>query len=359
MHGLVDGLDLRGQRLHRPRPRQRRVGDDLLARGAVIPGVVEDAVVARVGPGEDRRVVGEGDRRQRRQRAVGQPGAHGQQPGHVRRLAGGHHVVEDVGVGAVPQDADHVVGPVAGVEELGEGAAVLAGQQRVRARGPGRPEPAARAGVGAQQGQDRGRNVDEAARAGHHPVLADAGAGQHERRPHLHRAQRTVLAALTAVVLPVVGRRVQAHEVGGGGVVEELGDVLVGVRIGLPGAVGPAVRQLVGERREPVGGRVAQRVAASDLDVDETPPLAVAVGRRDLTAEPDPAVDRASLVGVAVGGHDHVDDGLECGVEQRVGHPPDPVGIGRHVGGGTRVRAVRERHGRTVTDPGDAGMAPA
>ena len=108
---------------------------------------------------------------------------------------------------------------------------------------------------------------------GHEAVLAHAGPRQDERRPHLHGAERPVLAPLAALVLPVVGRAVQAHEIGGGGVVEQLGDLLVRVRVGLLRAVGPAVGQLVVERREPVGGGVAQRVAALDLDVDEAPHL--------------------------------------------------------------------------------------
>ena len=125
-------------------------------------------------------------------------------------------------------------------------------------------------------------------------------------------------------------------------------------RAGRPAGCGRATGSPARRRaREPVGGGVAQGVAAGDLDVDEAPPLAVAVavsvgarvGRRDLAPEPDPTVDGPGLVGVAVGGHHHVDDGLECGVEQGVGHPPDAVGIGRHVRGGARGRAVRERHG--------------
>jgi hypothetical protein len=56
-----------------------------------------------------------------------------------------------------------------------------------------------------------------------------------------------VLAALAAVVFPVVRRGVQAHDVGRRGVVEDLGDVLVGMGVRLLGAGGPPVVELVGQ----------------------------------------------------------------------------------------------------------------
>jgi hypothetical protein len=64
---------------------------------------------------------------------------------------------------------------------------------------------------------------------------------------HLHDAERPVLAALAAVVFPVVRRGVQTHDVGRRGVVEDLGDVLVGMGVRLLGAGGPPVVELVGQ----------------------------------------------------------------------------------------------------------------
>ena len=77
--------------------------------------------------------------------------------------------------------------------------------------------------------------------------------GDHERRPGLHHAQRAVLAPVPAGVLPVVGGGVHHAQVGRRRVVEELGDLLVGERVGVgrPGGVG--VGQLGGEPGEPVG----------------------------------------------------------------------------------------------------------
>ena len=91
VHRVVHRLDAVEAVLHRPRPGGLRVGDDLLAGGAVEPGVVQDPVVAGVAPGEDRRVVGE---RHRRQPAIA-PHSYAvpivDQPGDVGCLAGGGH----------------------------------------------------------------------------------------------------------------------------------------------------------------------------------------------------------------------------------------------------------------------------
>jgi hypothetical protein len=303
-----------------------------------------------------------------RDRPVPQAGSHGQQPGQVGCLARRHHVVEHVGVGAVPQEADHVLGRFAVVEQLGQHLAVLAGQHGVVARGTGRAHTVG-GGLGAQQGEHRGRHVDEAARAGDEPLRLHAGARQHERGPHLHDAERAVLAPLAALVLPVVRGRVQAQDVRCGRVVEQLGDVLVGVGVRLLGAAGPAVVELVDQRREPVGRRVAQGVAALDQGLDEAPrrpAVPVGIGRRArLTTEAHPPVDRPHVVPLVVGGDDEVDDGLEGGVEQRVGGSPHPAGIGYLVPGRTRRAAWRRGvvapshgHGRTLTDAHYPGFRP-
>jgi len=76
VHRVVDRLDPRSEMLHAPRPRRLRVCDDLLAGRAVEPRVVEDAVMAGMRAGDDRRVVREGDRRERRHRAVTERDAH-------------------------------------------------------------------------------------------------------------------------------------------------------------------------------------------------------------------------------------------------------------------------------------------
>ena len=134
--------------------------------------------------------------------------AHLDEPGHVRRLAGVDRVVEDVRVAAVEQEPDHVVGAAALVDQVGEHLAVLAAQQRVGAALPVQPDPV---GVRAppMSASTVGRHVDQPAGPGHPAERPHAGAGDDERRPGLHHAHRAVLAPLAAVVLPVVGGRVQ------------------------------------------------------------------------------------------------------------------------------------------------------
>ena len=114
----------------------------------------------------------------------------------------------------------------------------------------------------AEQRRDGGRDVDEPAAArGTSPRLRDAPARDHERRPGLHDAERAVLADVAALVLPVVRGGVQHAQVGRGGRVEELDDLLEGVRVGVVGAVRVQVGELGVERREGVGRLVGERVA--------------------------------------------------------------------------------------------------
>ena len=156
--GVVQRFDAGGEVLHRPRPRRLRIRDDLLAGGAVVPRVVEDAVMPREPAGEDRGVVGEGDRRESGHRPPFVGGAHLDQASDVGCRAGGGHRVQHVRVHAVEEEADEVTGPTTGgVEHVVAHDAVLAREvvamsSRARTRGarrgwarrrPGGP-PAAR-----------------------------------------------------------------------------------------------------------------------------------------------------------------------------------------------------------------------
>ena len=71
----------------------------------------------------------------------------------------------------------------------------------------------------------------------HEAPSGDARAGEDEGRPGLHDVDRSVLAPVAALVLPVVGRGVDRDQVGSARRVEELGHLLVGVRVGVHGAV--------------------------------------------------------------------------------------------------------------------------
>ena len=107
-------------------------------RGAVEPRVVQDAVVAGEAAGEDRRVVGERDRRERRHRAPLVRGAHRRSGG--RRSAPRPRaaiVVEHVGVRAVEQEPDDVA---------------RADRRRGRARRCARRRPGRRGGGRASSG---------------------------------------------------------------------------------------------------------------------------------------------------------------------------------------------------------------
>ena len=88
-------------------------------------------------------------------------------------------------------------------------------------------------GRAAEERGDRRGDVDQPSGARDEPVVAHALARDHERRPGLHDAQRTVLAAVAALVLPVVGGGVQHAQVGRRGMVEELGDVVERERVGV------------------------------------------------------------------------------------------------------------------------------
>ena len=152
-------------------------------RRAVVPRVVQDAVVAGEPAGEDRRVVGERDRREPGHRAPLVRGAHLDQAGDVRRLAGGGHRVEHVGVHAVEQEPDDVP---------------RAARPRRRARRRARRRPARRGGGRASSGaQPRssamvGATSTSRPARGHEAVVAHALARRSRtaRGPARSRASR-------------------------------------------------------------------------------------------------------------------------------------------------------------------------
>jgi hypothetical protein len=116
-----------------------------------------------------------------------------------------------------------------------------------------------------------------------------------------------MLAPVAAGVLPVVRRRVHYAEVGRRGGVEELRHLVVGERVGVGRPLGVETGPLGVDAHEPVGGLVADRVAAVDLLELEAPPRPF-----HFTAEADPAVHRPDLVGLRRrAAEHHLDDGGE------------------------------------------------
>ena len=165
------------------------------------------------------------------------------------------------------------------------------------------------AGRATEERGDRRRDVDQAGRERRDTEPADTLAGEHEWGPGLHDAWRPVLAPVPALVLPVVGGRVDDAQVGGRRRVEELGDLVVAVGIGVLPAVRMEVSPLLGEGRVRAGILAAERIGA--LLGDDLP---AGVG----AAEGDHPVGGESLVAAVAAGEHHVDDGLEGGVEQHL-----------------------------------------
>ena len=125
-------------------------------------------------------------------------------------------VVEHVGVRAVEQEADDVIGVgPRSIEQV---------EQRPRRPGAARRASSGRACAvqpdalgmrcGAESAGTVGATSTSRQRARHQTERPDARAADDERRPGLHDADRPVLAAVTALVLPVVGRGVDGREVG-------------------------------------------------------------------------------------------------------------------------------------------------
>ena len=275
VHGVVDRLDARREVLHAPRPRRLRVGDDLLARRAVVPRVVEDAVVAGMRAGDDRRVVGERDGRQRRHRAVAERDAHLDEARDVRaprraRPCRRARWSSCRRTGSRRRGAGARAGSSTSVERV----AVLHGEVACPSASAARSRAARRSWARRRRG---------APRAGTRPSVAHALAADHERRPRLHEPERAVLAEVAALVLPVVRGGVEHAEVGRGGRVEELGDLVERVRVGVVGAVRVRVGALVVEADELVGRLVGERVAARR-------PRSARSRRPAGAAERDPAV---------------------------------------------------------------------
>ena len=147
---------------------------------------------------------------------------------------------------------------------------------------------------------------------------------------------------MAALVLPVVRGGVEHAQVGRGRRVEELGDLLEGVGVGVVGAAGERVGPLLGQRRELGGRLVGQGIPALDRGALE--------GAVVVAAEGDPAVVGEGLVRAVPGRAHHVDDRVEPGVEQHVEGRLrlGPVGVGKLVGTGRS----RLRHGAEATRPG-------
>ena len=147
-------------------------------------------------------------------------GTHGDEPSDVGRVAARRHVVENVGVGAVEQEAHDKARAFARIDQFGESSAVLSREKAVGVVGEWRA---------AEQRADRRRDVDQARRAGHEPELAHAFPGEHEWRSGLDEAEGAVLTEMPALILPIVRGGVEHAEIGRGRGVEELGDLFEGV----------------------------------------------------------------------------------------------------------------------------------
>jgi hypothetical protein len=200
-------------------------------------------------------------------------------------------------------------GPVRRVDEVRQRVAVLAAQVGVRADEA--VQPGAGAGGQAEQLGQGGGHVDEAGGPVHHAEVADATAGQDERRPGLDDIEGAVLTAVAAPVLVVVGGGVHHAQVGRRRVLEELRHLLVPVRVGVlrlggipPGGfgVGPG---------EAVDGLVGQRVAARHGE-----DLVLVSVASPAAGEADAPRRRVRLVGAVADGEDHLHDGLEGRVAQ-------------------------------------------
>ena len=114
----------------------------------------------------------------------------------------------------------------------------------------------------AHQCQHGRRDVDQLAGSVDSPVGPNAGAGDDERRSRLHDIERAVLTEVTALVGPVVRRRVDHTQVGSGRVVEDLRGLLVRERIAVGGPGRLQRAELTCESRKAVRGLVGQWVPA-------------------------------------------------------------------------------------------------
>ena len=125
-----------------------------------------------------------------------------------------------------------------------------------------------------------------------------------------------MLAAVAALVFPVVGGRVEHTEVGRGRMVEQLGDLVVGERVGvvgtrrmrvgaLGGEAGELVGRLVGERIRGRSPRCARTRARAGIGATDVVGVVAAPVRANVTR---PSALRGFVLAVAGDPHHHVDD---------------------------------------------------
>ena len=277
--------------------------------------------------GEDRRVVGERDRRE---------------PGHRAPLVRGAHL-DRAGRRSAPRPRrPSRTARWGSRRRTGSRRRGAAARRRGRARRsrttpswPARWWPSS-SGAQPRSSAMRGRDVDQAAGARHEPVVAHALARDHERRAGLHDAERAVLAAVAALVLPVVRGGVQHAQVGRRRMVEELRDVVERERV----RVGVARRVRVGA----LGGRGRRAGRATGRRAGRAPVTAgalVAVGPGSGAAERRPRRRRSPprTCRAPVRRRHHVDDRRQLRVEQHV------------------ERAVEVAHAGNATDPASDGAS--
>ena len=176
---------------------------------AIDPGVVQDAVMAGMAPGQDGGVIGEGDGRERCDRPVAIGRAELHQPGDVGCLARARRG-----------------------RRARSGWCRRGAWRRRGAPGRGRPttriehhavlvdQPSSGVGAGAARGIPGARGWWVPRRRGDTTsstmaLCGDSGTGRDERRSRLHDAEGPVFAEVTTLVTPVVGGRVQDDEIGG------------------------------------------------------------------------------------------------------------------------------------------------
>ena len=284
-------------------------------------------MVAGVRAGEDRRVVRERDRRQRRHRAVPERGAH-RRSGARRSAPRRARPCRRARWSSCRRTGSRrrAAGRSRRIEHVGERVAVLDREVACRRR-------AARSRA-ARRSSARRRRAGPP--AGSTPSVLHALAADHQRRAGLHDAERAVLAEVAALVLPVVRGRVDHAEVGRG----------------------RASRRAARSARRRTGRRCRVRCGCRlRLLVVEAARTCRSTGRRAgcgprlATSSKSPSLGRARsvtrpsggerLVAVVAAGEHHVDDRLERGVEQDLEGAHRPRRGARRRSGGPRAASVR------------------
>ena len=210
--------------------------------------------------------------------------------------------------------------------------AAAAGRRAAAARSGRRPST----GAPPMSASTVGRDVDELAGTRDDPERPHPGPGQDERRPRLHHGRvEPCSPRWPPWSSQLCGEVCIADQVGRPRRVEDLRHHLVGERVRHAGAVGPAVRALVGGGAEAVDRLVGQGVATLDRGHVVAPRRAVGgAGVAHRPVEGAGLVDRVAAG--AVDAQHHLHDGLERGVEQGSGQRLDLGRVG--VGGGGRQR---------------------